>query len=184
MEYFAKLGCLLIDHGTEGLRKYFQNHILCGQTPQQFFTTNKTDIDDLRHGRHGCKRLINKRQYDLIFPANNQPPNLKVFDITLTFLLIRQFQVGNTRPNDPVWNDPAKAAGAPQDMQDIILLKFERNSLAHRESTDITPSEFEQKWTTISSAVMRLEVLTTEEIQGKFLIKYASYVATWMRWKC
>ncbi|XP_023930045.1 uncharacterized protein LOC106162461 [Lingula anatina] len=230
MQYYAKLGCLLIDHGTEGIRNYFHNHILRGQTPRQFFTTNKTHIDNLHHGRHGCKRLINKRQYDLIFPANNQPPDLKGFDITLIFLLIRQFQVRiyflenilrgqsfsdymNLKsvqsilpppllcnlipkggalpqfdstsshdlykliqnlhpitthvypPNAPVWDDPAKASGAPQDMQDIVLFKFERNSLAHRKSTDISLSEFEQKWTTISSAVIRLGVMTPSEIQ-------------------
>ncbi|XP_013408071.1 uncharacterized protein LOC106172040 [Lingula anatina] len=173
MKYYAKLSRLLIDHGAKALRNYFKTHILdpAGKTLGELFAANRTLLDDLYRGLHGHRKLLYESQYKKIFPPSNQDPELKEFDITLLFLLTRQLHPQGPSippPKNNVWNDPNdqwhSQHNVPTKTQAIILIKYERNKLAHRTTTDMEETDFECLWNRLSSAIVEVGGMSQEEV--------------------
>ena len=101
------------------------------------------------------KVVVFADQREKLFPASGDPPNDDEFDITLLYLLIREFS--NLPAPAKGWNElPDKTDDSIQ--ANVTRIKCFRNELSHRSSTAISESEFEEKWKQISSSLERILV--------------------------
>ncbi|XP_013400756.1 peptidoglycan recognition protein 1 [Lingula anatina] len=96
---------------------------------------------------------------------------LNNFDITLLFSLIRDLHPKTSdvpEPKSDVWNNLQAARSSPdlpRQILDLIEIKFYRNSLAHSKSVNITDSDYELMWQSITISVLNLGV-TTEQLDS------------------
>ena len=126
------------------------------------------------------KGVIFTDLWEKLFPASGDPPNVDKFDITLLHLLIREFS-----------NLPTPAKGwhkLPDETDDsmqanITRIKCFRNELSHQSSTAISESEFEEKWTEISSSLEEiLEFIHRQKIKKKLIaLKVIQSMILWVR---
>ena len=143
----SRLARLLIDGGTEALRKAFHSFIP-SSTLQTVLTSNLALLENLKK-----KGKIFDGQWEQLFPSTGDPPDSKTFDITLLHLLLRVI----CHSIEPVtgWNKmPEEADGSLE--ANIVRIKCFRNDLCHSISTDIPEAEFEDRWNTISQALVAL----------------------------
>ena len=78
----AKLSRLLIDGGTTVLRNVLDRY----HPPANLAASLKANyltLDSLK-----TRRVLNKPQWDLLFPPGGATPDSKTFDITLLFLVL------------------------------------------------------------------------------------------------
>ena len=143
----SRLARLLIDGGTEALRKVFHSFIPTS-TLQTVLNNNLALLENLKR-----KGKIFDGQWGQLFPSTGDPPDSKTFDITLLHLLLRVI----CHSIEPVtgWNKmPEEADGSLE--ANIVRIKCFRNDLCHSISTDIPEAEFEDKWNKISQALVAL----------------------------
>ena len=143
----TRLGRLLVDGGTEALRKVFHSFILPSAL-ETALNNNSALLKNLKR-----KRTIRDSQWEKLFPSTGDPPDSRTFDITLLILLLREICHLTT----PVtgWNTmPAETDGSRE--ANIVRIKCFRNDLCHSFSTDIPEAEFEDKWNKISQALVAL----------------------------
>ena len=143
----SRLARLLIDGGTEALRKVF--YFFIGSSDLQTVLTNNWDLlENLKK-----RGKLSDGQWEQLFPSTGDPPDSKTFDITLLFFLLRvvcHLTEPVTRWNTmPVETDVSREAN-------IVRIKCFRNDLCHSFSTDIPEAEFEDKWNKISQALVAL----------------------------
>ena len=120
------------------------------ETLENTLKKNSTKLAQLK-----SKRVICDDDWEMLFPASGDPPNTDKFDITLLHLLIREFS-----------NLPTPAKGwhkLPDETDDTIQADIARiecfkNELSRRSFTAISESEFEEKWSKISSSLERIQV--------------------------
>ena len=143
----SRLARLLIDGGTEALRKVLHSFIPSSSL--------KTELDKnfVKLQKLKKKGKIFDEQWEQLFPSTGDPPDSKTFDITLLHLLLRVI-CNLTKPMTgwhkmPVETDASRAA-------DLVRIKLFRNDLCHSVSTDIPEAEFEDKWNKISQALVAL----------------------------
>ena len=143
----SRLARLLIDGGTEALRKVFHSFIPSSDL-QTVLTNNWALLENLKK-----KGKLSDGQWEQLFPSTGGPPDSKTFDITLLFFLLRvvcHLTEPMTRWNTmPVETDVSHEAN-------IVRIKCFRNDLCHSFSTDIPEAEFEDKWNKISQALVAL----------------------------
>nr|XP_002740032.1 PREDICTED: uncharacterized protein LOC100373140 [Saccoglossus kowalevskii] len=153
----ARLSALLINEGTLCMRRVFDNNCPPGTLQQVLNTTrNSKMFNELLR-----KKILNQRQYDLLYPPAGQNPSLEKIDITLLVVLIRNL-CKLKPPNWSGWNkDPQ-----PNDnsvIADVIRLKQFRNELyGHIVSTKISDMQFTQHWSDISNILIRLGCKTPD----------------------
>ena len=143
----TRLARLLIDGGTEALRKAFHSFIP-SSTLQTVLNKYLALLENLKK-----KGKIFDGQWEQLFPSTGDPPDSKTFDITLLHLLLREI----CHLIEPVtgWNKmPAETDGSLE--ANIVRIKCFRNDLCHSISTDICDTEFEDKWNNISQALAAL----------------------------
>ena len=143
----SRLARLLIDGGTEALRKVFHSFIPSSAL-QTVLNNNLALLENLKR-----KGKIFDGQWVKLFPPKSEPPDSKTFDITLLHLLLRVI----CHSIEPVtgWNTmPAEDNGSRE--ANIVRIKCFRNDLCHSISTDIPEAEFEDKWNKISQALVAL----------------------------
>ncbi|XP_013386931.1 uncharacterized protein LOC106156274 isoform X2 [Lingula anatina] len=166
---YARLCFLVIELGTEAMRQYFKKILLpSGTSLQQFLSSNRVILEGML-----SKRKLNKTQFDLLFPPGGTMPAtcLNNFDITLLFSLIRDLHPKTSdvpEPKSDVWNNLQAARSSPdlpRQILDLIEIKFYRNSLAHSKSVNITDSDYELMWQSITISVLNLGV-TTEQLDS------------------
>ena len=144
----TRLARLLIDGGTEALRKVFHSFIPSSAL-QTVLNNNSALLTNLKK-----KRIIFDSQWEKLFPPTGEPPDSKTFDITLLHLLICNI-CHLTEPAVTGWNTmPAETDGSQE--ANIVRIKCFRNDLCHSISTDIHNAEFEDKWNKISQALVAL----------------------------
>ena len=78
----GKLSRLLIDGGTTVLRNAFDNYYPNANLAADLKVQYKTLLSLLR------RRILNKCQWEKLFPSSGTKPDPKSFDITLLFLLL------------------------------------------------------------------------------------------------
>ncbi|CAB3983840.1 ankyrin repeat domain-containing 50-like [Paramuricea clavata] len=146
----AKLCRLIIDEGTETVRKYFD---IC--RPPATLTTvlnaNRTKLDTLH-----TKGVITDEQKELLFsPAGMPPTTSNKYDITLLFVLLRNI-CGLTAPSSTgsFKDNPPSTDKSPE--ADLVRIKYYRNKLAHRNNTELSDVELNTYWSNISDALVRL----------------------------
>ena len=146
----TRLGRLLIDGGTDVLRKFLDSVYPKPQSLADELKNNYARFETLR-----SRRVIFDQQWDKLFPPSGDPPDPNTFDLTLLHLLIRE-----------VCYLPAPLNGwhkmPPEDDEsleaNITRIKFFRNDLCHSVSTGIPNDGFEDKWNKIVSSLERIEI--------------------------
>ena len=78
----AKLSRLLIDGGTTVLRKIFDGH----HPPTNLITDLNAHYSILNNLLR--RRVLNRQQWEKLFPPSGVAPDSETFDITLLFLLL------------------------------------------------------------------------------------------------
>ncbi|XP_067034535.1 uncharacterized protein [Acropora muricata] len=151
---WLRLVRILIQDATNVLKQFllFSIH---PETLENTLTKNSSRLSQLK-----SKGAIYAAQWKKLFPASGDPPNADKFDITLLHLLIREFSNLTTPANG--WNKlPDETDDSIQ--ANIATIKFLRNEVVHSSSTDISESEFEEKWNLISSSLERILVYIHKE---------------------
>ncbi|XP_015759970.1 PREDICTED: uncharacterized protein LOC107339224 [Acropora digitifera] len=139
-----KLVRLLIDEGTNILKQFLLLSII-PETLEIFLKRNLPKLTQLK-----SKGIIFVDQWEKLFPASRNPPNIDKFDITLLHLLIRELT--KLPPPAKGWHKlPDKSDESIE--ANIARVKCFRNELAHMSSTGIPDSEFEEKWNQMSSSL-------------------------------
>ena len=144
---WLRLVRILVQDATNVLKQFllFSIH---PETLEKTLTKNSSRLSQLK-----SKRVICDDNWEKLFPASGDPPNADKFDITLLNLLIREFSNLPTPANG--WNKlPDETDDSIQ--ANIATIKFLRNEVLHSSSTDISESEFEEKWNLISSSLERI----------------------------
>ena len=114
---------------------------------------NKKSLNSLRY------KVINTSQWKLLYPASSGSPDSQNFDVTLFTILFRNI-CGMSAPAAgwdalPPDSDTSIAA-------DIARIKFYRNEVYHRTSTEIDDSEFEILWEKISKVLINRGIPSSE----------------------
>lgn len=152
----TRLGRLLIDGGTDVLRKFLDFVYPEPKSLADELKNNYSRFQKLR-----SKRVILDQQWKKLFPPSGDPPDSRTFDITLLHLLIREVcylpAPSNGWHKMPARDDESLEAN-------ITRIKCFRNELCHSESTGIPRDEFEGKWNKI---VTSLEVIEISVFQKK-----------------
>jgi len=144
----SRLLRLVIDGGTHVLR-VFLHSIHPPATLQAVLNNNKGQLRTLRFTR----KVITNSQWEILFSPSGNPPDSKLFDVTLVHLLLREF-CSLTAPSTGWHNLPTESDVSPE--ANIVRIKCYRNELCHSVSTSITKVEFEEKWRVVSSALVAL----------------------------
>ncbi|XP_022810165.1 uncharacterized protein LOC111347173 [Stylophora pistillata] len=145
----TRLTRLLIDEGTEALRKFFDS-FHPESTLQHTLKNNRPKLEQLKR-----KRVIFDTQWENLFPSSGKPPNSKEFDITLLHVLLREM-VHLKAPSNGWHKMPSDSDESPE--ASIVRIKCYRNELCHSVSTVVPNDEFEVKWNMISLSLEVLEV--------------------------
>ena len=145
----TRLARLIIDGGTHVLRK-----VLDSVYPEPTLLANDLKKNLIKFQALKSKRVINKDQWDMIFPTSG-PPDSKEFDITLLHLLIREVCYLPA----PLTGWHKMPADDDQSLEaNIARIKCFRNELCHSVSTSIPNEEFEDKWNTIASSLEAIKI--------------------------
>ena len=150
----AKLSRLLIDGGTTVLRQIFDGH----HHPGNLITDLNANYSILNKLLR--RRVLNRHQWDKLFPPGGVAPDSKTFDITLLFLLLTNI-CGLTPPLSgwhalPPLSDTSHEAN-------LARVKFYRNVLyGHVTTTGVDTPTFSALWTEISGVLVSLGLDQTE----------------------
>ena len=145
----ARLIRLIIDEGTDTMRKYFDS-----KCPPANLTAELTNNQAKLNRLHAIK-VINDEQKNLLFPPAGMPPTTsKNYDITLLFVLIRTI-CGVTPPPSTGWNNKPLSSDTSE-AADLIRIKYYRNQLSHIPNTKVSHRNFISYWNEISEALVRL----------------------------
>ena len=145
---FTRLCRLLVDKGTEALRKTLDAIHPPANLPA-VLNTNRKSLVNLRF------KVINGHQWDLLFPPSGDPPDSKTFDITLLNVLLRN--ICGLPPPATGWDKMPPVADRSQEAN-ITRIKLFRNQIyAHVSSTLVDDTTFENLWQEISQALVQLK---------------------------
>ena len=111
----------------------------------------KTKKDDITK----CQGLFRK-DIKLLYPADGASPKdfLENLDLTLLAVIIKVFSV--FKPSIKKGWDNAPETDDTDSVSDIVRLRIMRNELYHSSLWAITNEMFEQMWTTLTDALIRL----------------------------
>ena len=147
----ARLSQLIIDKGTETMRKYFDSI----HSP-----ANLPAVLSANYGTLSTIKAIKPFQMQKLFPPHGvlpaMPSKSEDYDITLLFILIRNI-CGLTAPASTAgsWDkDPPSTDKSPE--ADLVRIKNYRNKVhAHIHSTGVKDVDFNKYWTEISDVLVR-----------------------------
>ena len=172
----TKLARLLIDGGTETLRRVFDSIHSPSNLPAVLHT-NKLQLNTLWK-----KRVIYNSQWDKLYPPGGAAPDSKTFDITLLFVLLRNICC-LTAPAAG-WDALPPAADVSREAN-LARIKYYRNQVyGHVTSTEVSKADFEQYWNDISGA---LTALGADQVEIGLLklsaIGEKDHIALLTKWK-
>ena len=152
---FTRLSRLLVDKGTEALRNTLDAIHPPANLPAAL-NANKTYLLKLKAPVKRKPRVINDTQWDLLFPSSGNPPDSKIFDVTLLTVLLRNI-CGLPCPATGWDRMPNK--GDRTVSANITRVKLFRNEVyAHVSSTRVDKTTFEYLWQKISQALVDLNI--------------------------
>ena len=144
----AKLSRLLIDGGTTVLRKIFDGH----HPPANLITDLNANYSILNNLLR--RRVLNRQQWEKLFPPSGVVADSETFDITLLFLLL--IDICGLIPPPSGWH----ALPPPSDTSheaNLARVKFYRNVLyGHVTTTGVDTPTFSALWTEISGVLVSL----------------------------
>ena len=148
-----KLTRLIVDGGTEALRKVFKG-IHPGNL-QAVLNPHKTALENLRIGR-SWKKLIQPNQLQLLYPAAPNQANLNDLDITLLCVLLRN--ICGLSPPPLGWDDEPDAADVSTQADIVRIKRFRNERFGHIANTNVSATDFKTYWAEISSPLVRLGI--------------------------
>ena len=156
-----KLMRLVLDGGTEALRKVYQRiHpgnlqvvLSCKTSPSTctLSTCNHFSLSILKR-----RNIIKQNQWDKLYPAYPNKPNINDFDITLLSVLLRNI-CGLSSPSTgwDKWPTPSDHSVEA----DIVRIKLFRNEhFGHRPQSTVSEADFKALWAEISLPLVRLGI--------------------------
>ena len=144
----SKLIRLLIDGGTVALRKTFDRYHPPHRLVQDL-NTNYSILENLLK-----EQVLNGYQWDKLFPPGGVAPDSNTFDITLLFLLLTTI-CGLRAPPHSGWHNKPNPKNKSLEAN-ISRVKFYRNKLIHKTTTDVDTGEFSSLWDEISAPLLAL----------------------------
>ena len=143
-----KLSRLLIDGGTTVLRNIFDYY----HPPTNLASDLNSNYSIL--SKLSRKRVLNKHQWDKLFPPGRGVPDSNTFDITLLFLLLTNI-CGLSPPLTGWHTKPSPGDNSLE--ANLARVKFFRNELyGHVTSTAFDAAIFSSLWQEISAALLSL----------------------------
>lgn len=144
----AKLSRLLIDGGTTVLRERFD-----GFHPPTKLTSDLhfwySTLNNLLR-----RRILNRHQWDKLFPPDGSAPDSQTFDITLLFLLLTN--ICGLSPPPSGWHTKPPASDTSLEAN-LARIKFFRNALyGHVSTTAVDPFKFSTLWQEITLPLIAL----------------------------
>ena len=166
--YGMKLMRLILDGGTEALRKVLQGiHPGNLQVVLTCTCSSSTCTSSLRCTSSKCnfcclfalkkRKIINQNQWDKLIPAPPNNPNINDFDITSLCLLLRNI-CGLSPPSTTGWDKfPTPLDHSVE--ADIVRIKLFRNKhFGHIPHSAVSEADFKALWAEISSPLVRLGI--------------------------
>ena len=151
---YFKICRLLIGKGGNAFRGVVQTSINKSHPPStldSFLNSNKSSLNNLR----SKPRVITPTQWDMLFPPSGSP-DLKIFDITLLTILLRNI-CGLPSPASG-W-DASPLASDTSVSAEILRIKTFRNDVyAHLPCPELDDIEFERLWQEISKPLIKLGI--------------------------
>ena len=144
----AKLSRLVIDGGTTVLRKVFDRHHPPANLTADF-NSNYSIINNLLR-----RRVLNRHQWNKLFPPSGAEPDSHTFDITLLFLLLSN--ISGLTPPPSGWHTKPPSRDTSHEAN-LARVKFYRNILyGHVTTTGVDTPTFSALWTEISGVLVNL----------------------------
>ncbi|XP_077988330.1 uncharacterized protein LOC144442831 [Glandiceps talaboti] len=147
---YARLCRLLIDGGTRALREVFDSihppHTLTNALTQP---ANKIILNKLK------PKVINRKEWNMLYPMSGIPVSSMNFDITLLTVLLRN--ICNLQKPKTGWDNLPPISNRSKEA-DIARIKFYRNKLCHGKTTSVTEFHFHGYWNDTADALERLGV--------------------------
>ena len=144
-----KLIRLIVDGGTEALRKIFLN-IHPGNL-QHVLATHHSTLYPL----YNAKKIITQPQWDKLYPHPPRIPNIQEFDITLLVILLRNI-CGFSAPKGTGWNDWPVLADKSREANIVRIRLFRNNRFGHVPGTAVSRLDFDKSWGEVSSTLLGL----------------------------
>ena len=155
--YGMKLMRLVLDGGTEALRKVFQRiHsgnlqvVLSCTCSSSSSTCNYHCLSVLKK-----RKIINQNQWDKLYPSHPNKPNINDFDITLLSVLLRN--ICSLSPPSTGWDKPPTSSDHLVEA-DIVRIKIFRNKHFHSSQSAVSEADFKALWAEISLPLVRLGI--------------------------
>ena len=156
-----KLMRLLLDGGTEALRKIFQRSHLGNlqvvlSCKSSLSTCKSSTCNYCRLIALRKRKIINQNQWDKLFPAPPNKPNINDFDITLLSVLLRN--ICGLSPPSTGWDNLPTASDLSEEA-DIVRIKFFGNKhFGHIPQSAVSEADFKAFWAEISLPLVRLGI--------------------------
>ena len=144
----AKLSRLLIDGGTTVLKNIFDSYYSPANLAADFNVQYKVLFHLLR------RRILNKLQWDKLFPPSGAKPDSSSFDITLLFLLLTN--ICGLSPPLSGWHTKPPPSDTSLEAN-LARIKYFRNELyGHVSKTGVDTSTFNVRWQELSAVLVAL----------------------------
>lgn len=144
----AKLSRLLIDGGTQVLRNVFNNY----HPPAKLTADLNASYSILNNLLR--RRILNRPQWEQLFPPSGATPDSNTFDITLLFLLLAN--ICGLSPPPLGWHTIPPPTDASLEAN-LARIKLFRNELyGHVTTTGVDTPTFNALWKEISAVLVAL----------------------------
>ena len=149
---YARLCRLLIDVGSEALRNKFDGfHPPANLSSVLANPTVRKTLQSL-----GKKKVLNSKQWSLLYPSAPAFVSSKQFDITLLIVLLRNICGLSPPTTTSSWDKPPPVTDISPEA-DMVRVKYFRNTVyGHAEQASVDDATFNNQWTNIRDALVRL----------------------------
>lgn len=141
----AKLHQLLVDGGTSALRRVFDGF----RPPTSLATVLSAHRQTLEHLRR--INVLNRSQWEQLFPPNGGRPDSSTFDISLLFILLTN--ICDLSPPQTGWHNKPPSSDTSREAN-IVRIKYYRNLISHPTTTEVSTRNFELYWQEIADALV------------------------------
>ena len=149
--YGMKLMRLVLDGGTEALRKVFQR-IHSGNLQVVLLSTcNHYSLSKLKR-----QNIINQNQWDKLYPTHPNKPNINDFDITLLSVLLRN--ICGLSPPSTGWDKRPSISDLSVEADIARIQLFRNEHFGHRPQSAVSEADFKALWAEISLPLVRLGI--------------------------
>lgn len=129
-EYFCRYFRLVNETGPKVLRKVL-TFAAGSSTVEAYLNNNITKIKSLK-----SRRILSQAQYDIIFPPNNSPFNLEIWDVTLLCAVIKNV-----------------CTISPLAKNEIESIRLARNAIGHNPNPYFEKADFDKRWSDFSNSI-------------------------------